>query len=171
MISNRIYHYFVEGDCEEKLINTYKTPPYLYFQSGKVEVFNFINKRITDQRIMALKRKTIIVLVYDIDVEKTDILEENVNRLESNGFKVYHVQSIKNFEDEIVFSTNLKNINDMFNTESLDEFKHRFISQDRIDKKLDKIKFDKSKIWSRLNRKEPFNKHSKKESLDLIRKK
>ena len=35
MAKNNIYHYFVEGDCEEKLINTYKMPPYFYFQAGK----------------------------------------------------------------------------------------------------------------------------------------
>lgn len=75
---NYIYHYYVEGECEEKLLNTYKVPPYLFFQSGKVEVFNFINKRITNQRLMTLKKKTIIILVYDIDIEKTFIISKDL---------------------------------------------------------------------------------------------
>ena len=101
------YHYFVEGECEEKLINSYKVPPYSYFKPGKVEVVNFIQKRISRQRLLSLNKKTIVILVYDIDVGKTDILEENIQKLIENEFKVYHIQSIKNFEDEIVYSTNL----------------------------------------------------------------
>ena len=49
--NTNIYHYYVEGECEKKLIDTYKTPPYLYFQSGKVEVFNFIVYKMYDSGI------------------------------------------------------------------------------------------------------------------------
>ena len=72
---NVIYQYYVEGECEEKLINTFKVPPYSYFKPGKVEVFNFIQKSISNQRLMALNRKTIIILIYDIDVKKVDTLQ------------------------------------------------------------------------------------------------
>ena len=171
MAKNNIYHYFVEGDCEEKLINTFKMPPYLYFQAGKVEVFNFINRKISNQRLTALSKNTIIILVYDIDVENTETLDENVKKLKDAGFKVHHIQSIRNFEEEIIFTSNLKNINDMFDTENIDDFKHRFINQKNIDKRLEKIEFDKTKMWSRLNNKSPFNKYSKRDSLNLIRKK
>ena len=64
------YHYFVEGECEEKLINAYKVPPYAKFKPGKVDVYNFVMRRITNQRLLALNKKTIIILVYDTDVEK-----------------------------------------------------------------------------------------------------
>ena len=171
MPSNKIYHYFVEGECEEKLINTYKTIPYQYFQSGKVEVYNFINKEFTNQRLLALSNKAIIILVYDIDIENMKVFELNVKKLINAGFKVYHIQSIKNFEDEILYSTKLKKINDMFKTENYDEFKHMFINHNRIDVKLDKSHFNIDKIWSRLNNNEPFKKYSKQESINLIRKK
>ena len=171
MASNKIYHYFVEGECEEKLINTYKTKPYQYFKSGKVEVFNFINEEISNPRLLALKKSTIVILIYDIDVENMKTFEGNIKKLKTAGFKVHHIQSIKRFEDEIVYSTNLKDINKMFNTENCDEFKRRFINQSKIDKKLEKVNFDKDKIWSRLNNNEPFNKYSQKESINFIRKK
>ena len=77
---NRIYKYFVEGECEEKLINTLKQPPINLLLPGKVEVFNFITKKITRQRISVLEPKTTIILVYDIDVEQTDILEYKIGR-------------------------------------------------------------------------------------------
>ncbi|MBO4666661.1 MAG: hypothetical protein J5666_00840 [Bacilli bacterium] len=169
--SNYIYHYYVEGECEEKLLNTYKVPPYLFFQSGKVEVFNFINKRITNQRLMTLKKRTIIILVYDIDIEKTEVLEENIKRLKECGFEVYHVQSIKNFEDEIVYSTSLKNINEMYETTNKVTFKKRFLSQSDLDKRLEKVNFNHSLIWSRINTSKPFAIYSNQRGLDLIKKK
>ena len=134
--------------------------------------FNFTNRLITNPRIAVLNKDTIIILVYDIDVNKTDILEKNIAKLNKFGFKkIYHVQSINNFEDEIVFSTNIKSINNLFNTVGKEEFKKEFIHSSNIIKKLDSVEFNKNKIWSRLNTKEPFNKYSNKESIKIIRNK
>ena len=163
------YHYYVEGECEEKLINTYKVPPFSSFKPGKVEVFNFIQKRISNQRLLSLNKNTIVILVYDIDVETTEVLEENIKKLNDFDFKVFHVQSIRNFEDEIVYSTDLKNINDMFNTESVDEFKNYFIHQYKLANRLKKENFEIKKIWSRTNKKSPFDKYSNNESLKFIK--
>ncbi len=165
------YHYFVEGECEEKLINSYKLPPYSSFKPGKVEVFNFVLKRISNQRLLSLNKNTIIILVYDVDVLKTDILEENLKKLDDFGFKVYHVQSIKNFEDEIVYSTDLKNINDMYHTQGREEFKSHFIHQDKLPIRLDKENFKIDKFWSRVNKNAPFEKYSSTEDLEFIKNK
>ena len=51
---NNVFHYYVEGECEEKLINTYKKPPYSYFVPGKVEILNVVQKEISRPRITAL---------------------------------------------------------------------------------------------------------------------
>lgn len=167
---SKIYQYFVEGECEEKFINSFKVAPINKVLSGKVEVFNFINNKISNQRIAVLKRNTIIILVYDIDVEKSQVLEENIKKLNKYGFKnIIHIQSIKNFEDELVYSTKLNNINDMFNTEGKDEFKKAFIKQKDIVNKLEKVEFDINKIWSRVNSKEPFSKYSNQKDLKTIK--
>lgn len=151
-------HYFVEGKCEEKFINAFKIAPDFLFVPGKVEVFNFIIKEITNSRIALLKPNSTIILVYDIDVNKTDILKININKLCKFGFKrIYHIQSINNFEDEIVFSSNINNVNDIFNTESIEEFKTMFIKHKNIAIKLKSIEFDFDKMWSRQNTKSPFN--------------
>ena len=47
--------------------------------------------------ILSLNKNAIIILVYDIDVEKTDVLEENLRKMADADFKVYHIQSVKNF--------------------------------------------------------------------------
>ncbi len=52
----KIYQYFVEGECEEKLINALKISPHNYLTPGKVTVFNFINKPISNSRIAVLKK-------------------------------------------------------------------------------------------------------------------
>lgn len=120
---------------------------------------------------MVLDPTTEIVLVYDIDVTKLDVLKKNIKKLNKAGFKkIYHIQSIKNFEDEIVFSSNIKNINIFFNTNSVDEFKELFINHKDIVNKLKTFSFDVNRIWSRENKKPPFNVYSNKKDLDFIRK-
>ena len=169
---SKIYQYFVEGECEEKLINALKVRQQEYLTPGKVTVFNFTNKSITNPRIAVLNKETIIILVYDIDVNKTEILEKNIAKLNKFGFKkIYHIQSINNFEDEIIYSTALNKIDRLFNTAGKEEFKKEFIHSSNIIKKLDSVGFNRDKMWSRVNNKEPFNKYSNKESLKIIRNK
>ncbi|MCQ2814971.1 MAG: hypothetical protein MJ227_01600 [Bacilli bacterium] len=59
---NSYIQYFVEGECEEKLIQESKKPPYFMFKSGKVEVFNIVSKELSIARILSIKKKTTIVL-------------------------------------------------------------------------------------------------------------
>lgn len=151
-------HYFVEGECEKKLIDALKTPPCNYLYSGKVEVFNVILKVLSIQRILSIKENALIVLVYDTDFVDTSKLEKNIKLLESNGFKnIIHIQSIKNFEDEIVFSSAIKSIHEIFSTQGMEEFKAQFIHCGNILNKLDSIKFNKDKIWTRNSNEKLFN--------------
>lgn len=166
----KLYKYFVEGECEEKLINVLKTPPMNKLLAGKVEVFNVVNEEFSDARLATTRPNTIIVLVYDIDHGNINILDANISKLQSLGFKnIIHVQSIKKFEDEMVYSSNLKTINDMYDTKSLKEFKAKFMSESNLCNKLNKIKFDSEKIWSRENKSKPFNKYSNKQQLKEIK--
>ena len=168
---SKIYHYFVEGKCEEKLINCLKDYKINIIKPGKVEVFNFINEVISKNRLMVLNKSTYIVLVYDVDVNKTATLEKNLQLLKECGFKnIYHIQSIRNLEEEIVYSTDLKNINEMFKTKTIEEFKTKFIKHDNLYSKLLSIAFNKDKLWSRVNNIEPFNKFYKMQDIKQIKK-
>lgn len=87
-----------------------------------------------------LQRGTIVILVYDTDVWKTDTLERNVKILKESGVSaIYHVQSLQNFEDEIVYATSLQDINDFFHTSRHGEFKSAFIAHKDIVAKLEKM--------------------------------
>jgi len=80
-MSNRLYQYFVEGECEKKMIDTFKSHPYSFFRAGKVEVLNVVFHKLTDARLRLLNPKTTsIFLEYDTDIEKTDILAFIIQR-------------------------------------------------------------------------------------------
>lgn len=165
----KYFQYFVEGECERKLINELKGSNMIL--PGKVEVFNVLRDKISKQRLLVLKPKTNIILIYDIDVEKTEILKYNIDFLKKHNFKkIYHIQSLNNFEDELVFATSLKSINDMYHTASVDEFKTKFLHQNNLLAKLKNIHYTNCKMWSRVNKKEPFSVYSKEEDLNIIKK-
>ena len=152
-----------------KLINALKVGRDNKIAAGKVEVFNIIQSPLSRMRAAMLRRGTIVILVYDTDVLKTDMLKRNVKILKESGVSaIYHVQSLQNFEDEIVYATSLQDINEFFHTSGRGEFKSAFIAHKDIVAKLQKMDFDDRKIWSRVNEKEPFGEYSSQKSLDFI---
>lgn len=50
MAKNEVIQYFVEGECEQKFINSYKMGPCSFLKPGKVEILNMVNNRITKAR-------------------------------------------------------------------------------------------------------------------------
>ena len=145
---SEIIKYFVEGECEKVIINTLKAPPLSLIKPGRVEVFNVIKDKITLPRITQLKKETNIILVYDTDINKTDVLDYNIDLLHQYGFnKIYHIQSVKKLEDELVRSSSIKRIEEMFDTQGMDEFKHKLISNANLVSKLKSIDFDINKMW------------------------
>lgn len=170
---NKIIHYFVEGKCEEKFINMLKQPKNGgHILAGKVEVLNFINEQITNLRIMNLKPGTLIVLVYDTDVQNEEMLINNINKLKKYGFnKIYHIHSVKNFEDELIYSTNINKINDFISVMSVEEFKSKFLSmkESAIDSKLKMHDFSMKRMWSRQGS-GCFEMYKTKDGIKLIKK-
>lgn len=166
----KLYQYFVEGKCEEAFINEYKNNKDQLFESGKLEVINVITEKIPIPRIRNLKHNTIIILVYDTDVKNYDILNENIKNINiyAPTCKTIHIQSVENFENEIVRSTNLNNINKMFNTESTDEFKAKFIACKNLRAKMKKIAFNYKKIWTTLSNDNNFSKYTSEKEVNKI---
>ena len=110
-MANNIYHYYVEGDDEKKVIDTLKTSMQLII-SGKVDVFNVIERKFTRNQIMRLKQGTIVVLVFDTDTNQVDTLLENILFLQKQPIvkKVICVPQVKNLDDELLRSCNIKQI-------------------------------------------------------------
>ena len=143
-----ILHYFVEGENERKLIETIKNK-YLY--SGKIKIINTIQNKIPNSILRTLERETVVVLVFDTDVEKIDILDENIRLImSSNNVKdVICIPQIKNLEDELIYSTNINKIVDLLESKSKKDFKNDFNNCKNLMKKLENKEFKISKLWSR----------------------
>lgn len=165
------YFYFVEGECEQAFINELKKKKEPKIKPGKVKIFNVVNQLLSPREIRVIDKDYHIIFVYDIDVANIEILNKNINLLKKYNFKnVHHIQSINSFEDELVYSTSLTKINEMFNTKSVEEFKSKFIKQKNLYVKLKEINYDNNKMWSRVNKKLPFSKYSNQKDLNLIKK-
>ncbi|MBQ6921223.1 MAG: hypothetical protein IJQ72_04920 [Bacilli bacterium] len=171
MGNNNLIQYFVEGECEEKFINVFKTGSDAFLKAGKVEVLNPVNKIITEARARTIKQNTTVVLVYDIDKGNIDVLLSNIKTLKNHSLtKIIHIQSVMNFEDEIVRSTSINSIDEMFSTKGVENFKEKFIGHKNIKSKLEKVKFDNSIFWSKVYRNGQFKDFAIKGSIKNIRK-
>lgn len=140
-----ILHYFVEDETERKLIETIKNK-HLY--SGKIKIINIIQNKIPNSILKTLERETVVVLVFDTDVEKIDILDENIRLImRSNNVKdVICILQIKNLEDELIYSTK---IIDLLESKSKKDFKNDSNNCKNLLKKLEEKEFKISKLWSR----------------------
>lgn len=142
------YHYFVEGECEKKLINVLKEQKNLIIP-GRVEILNVTQERLTDLKLRTLSTGTILIFVFDTDIEKTDVLKENLELLsKETRFKtVWCVMQVPNLEGELIKATNIKNIKDLLGSNSLKEFKEEFIKEKNLYSKLCKKEFRLEKMW------------------------
>ena len=154
-------HYFVEGECEKTFIRSYMFVDGKHFKAGKIEVFNFVNERLSKPKARTINKDMHVAIVFDTDVENIEILEENIKLLKTvsllDNSHIILVPSVKNFEDELVYScSKLKTIHDLFKTKSLSEFKKKFNAHSDIVSKLNDVSFDFNLIWNR-NAKRPFD--------------
>ena len=149
-MKSKYYIYYVEGQCEEKLINTLKCDSKL-IRPGKVQICNVIGKKITQGQLMMIKPHTVVVLVFDTDVMQTTILYENIKILEkcSNVDAVITITQVRNFEEELLYSCDIKNILEFTHSKSNADFKRDFIHISNLQRRLEEVSFDISKFWSR----------------------
>lgn len=164
------YHYFVEGEDEKSLLNVLKSDLGC-IESGKVDKFNVIQNKFTNARIRPLKPGTIVVLVYDTDVETNmDILQYNVDFLrKQSGIKdVICIPQVKNLEEELKYACGIKNIGELTRSTTKTDYKRDLISCSNLGARLGKCHFDITKFWSRLpnNKFRPFGNDSEKIKIE-----
>lgn len=152
MTNKGYYHYYVEGETEKKIVEVLKSNMGLII-SGKVEVFNVINKKLTLLRTMNFKNKTTIILVFDTDVDNATILRQNIDFLNklANVKKVICIPQIYNLEDELEYSCSVKSAKELINCKTTSQFKRQCLKSnpDFLAKQLDSHNLDINKLWSR----------------------
>lgn len=142
------FQYYVEGDDEKALLNVLKSDMHC-IETGKVNKFNVIQNSFTVARIRTLKQNTSVILVYDTDIEKTDILQDNVDFLKRQTAvkEVICIPQVKNLEDELVRSCQIKKIEDLTQSGSRKDYKRDLISCTNLKSRLENCSFDISKFW------------------------
>lgn len=160
-----IYQYFVEGDDEKRLIEVLKTDMRL-IQPGKIQVVNVVQEKLTDLKLRVLSEGTILIFVFDTDTDNVEILNENIKKAKKSSRvkKVYCITQVKNIEDELVRSTNIKRIEELLDSNSKSEFKRDFLREKNLKQKLTAHSFDLNKLWCKKPQK-PFNKISNESSV------
>ena len=118
--------YFAEGDCEKALIKALQLhlavlPP------GKVKVYNVVQDELRGSVLLTLSdAKT--VLVFDTDKSETETLKKNISLLKRycKNVKVIILPQVRNLEDEMKRSCNIKRIKELTNSKSDKDFKRDF---------------------------------------------
>lgn len=151
------YQYYVEGEDERCLVNALKKDLQC-IQTGKVDRFNAIQECFSAVRIRALNQNTVIILVYDTDVENTSILRKNIQFLKKQKFikDVICIPQIKKMEEELSYACNIKDVKEITHSRTIKDFKRDIISCTNLGDRLEKCGFDIDKFWSRI----PVNKFS-----------
>ena len=148
MIRNAKYHYYVEGQCEKKLIRTLIEQRLII--PGQTDVLNPVQESVKSTHIRLLPQKTIIILVFDTDRLETGILNSNLDFLKKqpNIKNVFTVPQSKNLEDEMIRCTDIRHPKDLLGCSHDSDFKTAFIDEKRLFSKLQAHNFDFNKLWS-----------------------
>lgn len=146
---NSYYYYIVEGENEKKLIETLKINSYIL--AGKIKILNVVQNLLTNIFLRTLEPRTTVILVFDTDIQNKVILEKNIEILKTskNVINIIYIPQIKKFEDELIYSTNIKKIENLLNSSSRTEFKKDFNNCNNILQKLNEQNFNIAKIWTR----------------------
>lgn len=145
-----VFHYYVEGETEEKIIRILKTN-FRSIVPGKIQVLDVTKKLITKMHLMQLKPNTNVVLVFDTDTDNLDILKKNIKLLEKTTYikNVYLIPQSKNLEDELISSCDVKQIKELLKSRSNKDFKRDVlaINDTGLCKALIAHNFDIKKMW------------------------
>ena len=141
--------YFAEGKCEERLLNALKENPQK-IQSGRVKVFNVIQKLLPKSQLVTIQTGTTVVLVFDTDVPNTEFLHENIRRLKMLCSKVRLVflPQVLNLEDELVRCSEIKSVVELTHSKSNKDFKRDFCSMSNVRSVLDRVNLNVNSLWT-----------------------
>lgn len=147
-MGGRRYQYLVEGETEKKLINELKKEGDLIL-SGTVNQFSIVDHRLSNAMVSNIASNTVMILVFDTDKKKTDILNENIRKLKRsrNVKEIWCVLQVENLEDELIRSTDVKKIKELIGCRSDSDFKREFIKEKRLIAKLKEHDFNIEKMW------------------------
>ena len=151
-MENRKCIYFVEGECEEKLINALKVDTSLLI-NGKVKKFNAITEELTNSKHITISPGSRVVLVFDTDVVLTAHLKKNIELLKTkcSRIEVLTIPQISKFEDEITNSTDVNKAQELTKSKTVDDFRKAVNKMTAVEFRnaLQRHKFDVKVLWTK----------------------
>jgi len=140
--------YYVEGKDEEKLLSVLKTEMKLILP-GNVQKLNVVECKVTPGRLRALRPQTMVVLIFDTDTGKRDILDQNIERLRGCPAvsEIVTIPQVPNLEEELARSCGLRDIRELFGCAG-SEFKSKLIKAQCLKDKLLRSGFNFNLLWS-----------------------
>ena len=141
--------YFVEGKCEERMLNALKEYPQKIIP-GRIKIFNVIQELLPKSQLVTIQAGTTIVLVFDTDVYNTGYLKENIILLDRfcTKIKLVYLPQVLNLEDELVRCSNVKSVVELTHSKSNKDFKRDFCSMTNIRMVLDRYDLDIDRLWT-----------------------
>ena len=148
MIGNKIVHYYVEGECEQKLVRTL-IDDFKLLPPGTIKVLNIKQKLIPKSILINLHPGSYIVFIFDTDVDNYEFLIENRKILEKMKakIKIILLPQVKNLEDELKRSCNIRQIRELTHSRSDKDFKRDFIKAGNLMSLMKHAGFDYSLLW------------------------
>ena len=145
---SKFVQYYVEGEDEEKLIHVLKSDLNV-IRPGKVQKLNVIDHVLENARLMTLRPRTMVVLIFDTDTERTSILNRNLEKLTKCPAisEIVTIPQVLNLEDELLQSCDIKKITELLGSKSNKEFKTDFIRAKNLADKLREHRFDINRLW------------------------
>lgn len=147
----KAYTYFVEGECEQKLLNAIKAAPSL-IRPGKVKVFNVIQKTLSISNLISI-RDGYVVFVFDSDIPEINTLRHNIEMVKqicpSKTVKLLFLVQVKNLEDELERATDVGNVKELTGSRSRKDFKRDFLALKDCRSVLERHCFDIGKMWNK----------------------
>ncbi|MDE7243744.1 MAG: hypothetical protein K2O18_07190 [Oscillospiraceae bacterium] len=149
-MKSNFVQYYVEGEDEEKLINILKTDLET-IRPGKVQKLNVVEREFTQARLIALRPRTMVVLVFDTDTGHVNILNKNLEKLKrcSAVSEIVTIPQVLNLEDELVRSCSIKGIVELLDSKTKEEFKSDLIRVTNLAAKLREHQFDIDQFWGK----------------------
>ena len=147
-LSNTRIQYYVEGECEQKLVKTLVAHNFIL--PGQTDVLNPVQDHFKSTHLRKLPSKTTVVLIFDTDKNTMDILRTNIQFLKKhpNIKKIITIPQVTNLEEELIRCTDVHQIRQLINCKTNSEFKNAFIEEKRLYEKLQLHHFNFLKLWS-----------------------
>lgn len=148
-VKSKFIQYYVEGPDDKKVVDTLKTEMGLV-RPGKVHVLNVVAEEITDLRLRTLSPGTMVVLVFDVDAGNIETLKKNIQNLKAYKAvsEIVTITQVPKLEGELVRSCNIRQIKELLNSRTNEDFKRDVMRVTNLGAKLREHKFNIDQFWS-----------------------